>query len=247
MSASQNSNDASYGYAWGSGDDVSRGYYFDPEYFSDEWNDNEDMPEHTNLVEAQVPDNNTTRPGANAAIRSVLTALHTAEQSSYNATLHDRPVVQPASNPLPAHGGLPFWAAAALHDRPIITNTDRLHPTFSSNWSLYQQPNGNTVATVRSGDNLKAFTNGLEVLKESEMAGQDCGICLLRYEDKDEEHGPAVCLPCHRSHACHRDCLRTWLEQSPTCPHCREKFPECHQRYTVVEYNYTEEGFGPRD
>jgi len=43
-----------------------------------------------------------------------------------------------------------------------------------------------------------------------------CGICLSQFKDGEQA---ALGPECH--HGFHKNCLRTWLATSPTCPMCR--------------------------
>ena len=49
---------------------------------------------------------------------------------------------------------------------------------------------------------------------------EECGICLLEYEDGDELR----VLPC--SHFMHKTCLDAWLANNPSCPSCRHSLSE---------------------
>jgi len=45
-----------------------------------------------------------------------------------------------------------------------------------------------------------------------------CEICLTELEEGDEILDLPIC-----PHVFHKDCIRKWLSQSPTCPICRQR------------------------
>ena len=54
----------------------------------------------------------------------------------------------------------------------------------------------------------------------------DCFVCLSKVTE-------AMVLPCCKQTAC-QDCLRNWLHNNLTCPHCRCNLYETHATLTVV-------------
>ena len=67
------------------------------------------------------------------------------------------------------------------------------------------------------GDNEDNDDNDSNNVTQDEE--EECSICLTSYQQKDMLRT----LPC--GHSFHKDCIDRWLEQSTSCPFCKQPLP----------------------
>jgi hypothetical protein len=81
---------------------------------------------------------------------------------------------------------------------------------------------------LRDGDGglqPKAIFKNIASLKVDKNLLEDqdqCGICLLDFEEHDE----VTPLPCDVRHVFHAQCVETWMNTKNTCPYCSKVIEE---------------------
>lgn len=71
---------------------------------------------------------------------------------------------------------------------------------------------------------------------ESDRAGFQCPICLLKFHSAEEQDDGAqgVRLP-DCGHTFHAQCLTKWLQHTSSCPMCRQEFPTDDGNYEELK------------
>lgn len=82
---------------------------------------------------------------------------------------------------------------------------------------------------------IREFRDSSESIWNDECTNNNCAICLSKLHDSDKVASIRDCSCCkrtsgnqstgqhHNPHQFHAHCLTQWLEQSPSCPYCRDQ------------------------
>lgn len=60
---------------------------------------------------------------------------------------------------------------------------------------------------------------------------RECIICLRKFKYFELKKN-ITCLPCHKTHIFHKECIKKWFTFSNgTCPYCSQQTPNYHVVY----------------
>ncbi|KAL8150934.1 hypothetical protein V2J09_020742 [Rumex salicifolius] len=113
---------------------------------------------------------------------------------------------------------MPFTIVGHLIRAILFIFGIQLDSAFTSA-DVSEEENRTTLSETTYLDEFKSKTPSVRfdsVCKKAEFEGQDCSVCLTRFDPDSEIN----CLSC--GHVFHKACLEQWMDYlNVTCPLCR--------------------------
>ena len=111
-----------------------------------------------------------------------------------------------------------IWRALAVGRNPSLS-AHQQQPRGATTEQLHACPPHAWTAPARTTNKANEDNDDNDSNNVTQDEEEECSICLTSYQQKDMLRT----LPC--GHSFHKDCIDRWLEQSTSCPFCKQPLP----------------------